>query len=291
MDFFFLKTVKADALHLKGSSVIARQGGEDTVGNRAETQSPTTLRLFQVGDSRRVGRQAGWKPGLGTRWPPASSCCLPRGWSSAEACCPRSRSRWSCSPSRSRSRKCSLSRWRSCCRRCCCCCRPCWMAPNLYSWSAVPRSCQSTRPPKKERERKPNEQTGNTSRLPSWQSKEEAQTAHICQTGPGLRTTIKAQSSQNQTKLDPEIKLRANSAHSPLGTGLMRGYLEGGGVAPSASFKVAAVLRTVFLKKNPYRFERLQRPQNILQTLKNNSAFRGKYLMARKLQKGHRVLP
>lgn len=204
----------------------------------------------------RLGTAGGWvgrqdeSQGWGLR-PRVCSRCLPRGWSSAEACCPRSRWSWSCSPSRSRSRKCSLSRWRSCCRRCCCCCRrPCWMAPNLYSWSAEPRSCQSTRPPKKERERKPNEQTGNTSRLPSWQRKGEAQTAHICQTGPGLRTTIqtiKAQSSQNQTKLDPEIKLRANSAHSLLGTGLMRGYLEGGGVVLSAYFKVALfVLRTAF---------------------------------------------
>lgn len=210
-----------------------RQGREDTVGNRAETLSPAAY--------SRLGTAGGWvgrqdeSQGWGLR-PQASGCCLPRGWSSAEACCSRSRSRWNCSPSQSRSRKCSPSRWRSCCRRCCCYCRPCWMAPILCSWSAGPRSCRSTRPPKKERERKPNEQTGNTSRLPSWQRKGEAQTAHICQTGPGLSTTIEAQSSQNQTKLDPEIKLRANSAHSPLGTGLMRGYFEGGGVVPSLLF-------------------------------------------------------
>jgi hypothetical protein len=58
----------------------------------------------------------------------------------------------------------------------------------------------------------------------------------------------------------------------------MRGYLEGGGVVLSAYFKVALfVLRTAFqmrlYSKNPYRFEGLPRPQNILQTVKNNSVF------------------
>lgn len=86
---------------------------------------------------------------------------LPRGWSSGEACCPHSR--WNCSQSPSQIQSCSPSHWMSCCRCCCCrCCCPCWKARRLCSWPAGPRRCQPARPPRKEREGKPSEQTQNT---------------------------------------------------------------------------------------------------------------------------------
>ena len=92
---------------------------------------------------------------------PANS---PRGWSSGQACCPRSR--WNCSPSPSRTPSWSPSRWRSCSRCCCCrCCCPCSRARRPCSRPAGVRRCP---PARREREGKPSEQT-----------------PHICQPSPG----------------------------------------------------------------------------------------------------------